>query len=208
MYKLHNVISILLNKDKIVIRIKEKATHDSIVDELKEKMPKLKRFYQDEKVPILVTGKVLQQKDMDEIKRLINKSIDVKVEFDKPTVLGLQGIKQTYRQSIGTSPTKFYKISLRSGQKIEFEGSIVILGDVNHGAEVIAEDNIVVLGNLRGMAHAGAKGNQEAIISAHVIDSPQIRIASNILERSREEIESQAFTYAFVNQAGNIEMTR
>jgi septum site-determining protein MinC len=97
---------------------------------------------------------------------------------------------------------------MRSGQKIEFEGSVVILGDVNYGAEIIAEDNIVVLGNLRGMAHAGAKGNQSAFISAHVIDSPQIRIASNILERNKDEIQTQSFTYAFVNENGRIELTR
>ena len=74
--------------------------------------------------------------------------------------LGLYGIKKSFNKEIATSKTKFYKGSLRSGQKIEFEGSLVILGDVNAGAEVLAEDNVVVLGNLRGMAHAGCKRKQ------------------------------------------------
>ena len=81
----------------------------------------------------------------------------------------------------------FFKGGIRSGQKLEFDGSIVVLGDVNSGAEVIAGDNIVVLGNLRGLAHAGAKGNQQAIIASRIIDSPQIRIGSIIKERNREE---------------------
>ena len=208
MYKIRNIISVLLNKDKIIIRIKDEATHDLMLAEIKEKLPMLKQFYQDEKTPILVTGKILKQKEMEEIQKLINKSIAVKVEFDSPTALGLPEIKKIYRKDIQASSTKFYKMSMRSGQKIEFEGSVVILGDVNYGAEIIAEDNIVVLGNLRGMAHAGAKGNQSAFISAHVIDSPQIRIASNILERNRDEIQSQSFTYAFVNENGRIELTR
>ena len=91
--------------------------------------------------------------------------------------LGLYGIKKSFNKEIATSETKFYKGSIRSGQKMEFEGSLVILGDVNAGAEVLAEDNVVILGILRGMAHAGAKGNKEAIIAAASIESAQIRIA-------------------------------
>ena len=83
----------------------------------------------------------------------------------------------------------------------------MIIGDVNDGAEVIAEDNIVVLGALRGMAHAGAKGNNEAVIAARIIDSPQIRIGTIIKERSRKEIDMQAYTFAFVNEVNEIELT-
>ena len=56
--------------------------------------------------------------------------------------------------------------SLRSGQKEEYSGSIVICGDVNAGAEVIAGGNIMIMGALRGLAHAGAHGNTMAMISA------------------------------------------
>ena len=70
--------------------------------------------------------------------------------------LGLHGIKETFNKKIETSDTKFYKGSLRSGKKLEFEGSLVVIGDVNAGAEVIAGENIVILGSLRGLAHSGA----------------------------------------------------
>ena len=75
MYKIRNIISVLLNKDKVIIRIKDEATHDLMLAEIKEKLPMLKQFYQDEKTPILVTGKILKQKEMEEIQKLINKSI-------------------------------------------------------------------------------------------------------------------------------------
>lgn len=55
------------------------------------------------------------------------------------------------------------------------------------GAEVIASDNIVVLGNLRGLAHAGAKGNKQAFISAGNLDAVQIRIANIVKEINRDE---------------------
>lgn len=200
-----SVIKILSNRNNIVIKIDESGTEKTILKELKEKLPKLSTFYEEEKTPILVTGKMLKSETIDKIQKLINDFINVKVEFDSPRTMGLNCIKKDFKKEIESSETKFFKSSLRSGQKIEFEGSIVILGDVNYGAEIVAEDNIVVLGVLRGMAHAGAKGNENAIIAAHRIDSPQIRIASKIKERSKEDIENSAFTYAFVNENGEID---
>ncbi len=199
-------INIFLKKENIVLRIKDDVEISEIIEELKEKLPELKKFYQEEKTPILITGRILKSAEIEEIQSLINHEIKVKIEFDSPRTLGLHGIKKTFKKEIEVSETKFYKSSLRSGQRLEFEGSIVILGDVNDGAEVIAEDNIIVLGSLRGMAHAGAKGNDSAIIAAHIIESPQIRISNNIKERQREEIEVESYSYAFIGADGNIQM--
>ena len=146
-------------------------------------------------------------KEIDEIQELIKKHLDVKIKFDSPRTLGLHGITKTYCKEIATSETKFHRGSVRSGQKVEFEGSLVILGDVNDGAEVIAGENIIVLGDLRGLAHAGAKGNKEAIIAASSIEAPQLRISNIIKEREREEIlESTQKTYAYVDAEGKMEL--
>lgn len=199
-------ISILLKQDNIIIRIKDDAIITDVLSELEEKLPDLKKFYQEARTPILVTGKILKLSEIDNIQNLIQKKLKVRVDFETPRTLGLHGIKKTFKKDIETSETKFYKGSLRSGQKIEFEGSIAILGDVNDGAEVIAEDNIIVVGALRGMAHAGAKGNEKAIIAAHTIESPQVRIASMIKERSREEIDIERYAYCYINDDGIIDM--
>lgn len=74
----------------------------------------------------------------------------------------------------------------------------MVLGDVNPGAEVIAGENIAVVGNLRGVAHAGAKGNKKAIISAVKIESPQLRIANIVKEIEKIE-EEEKKTYAYVD---------
>ena len=199
-------INIYFKRDSIVLKIKEDATTNEILTELEEKLPDLKEFYKEEKTPIFVTGKILKRFEIDSIQKIIQSMIKVKVDFDSPRTLGLHDIKRTFKKDIQISETKFYKGSVRSGQKLEFEGSIVIIGDVNDGAEVIAEDNIAVLGNLRGMAHAGAKGNEKAIIAASIINSPQIRIASIIKERERKDIERESFSYAYINDEGIIEM--
>ena len=117
-----------------------------------------------------------------------------------PREMGLSNIKKTFLSEISTSETKFHKGSLRSGQRLEEERSIVILGDVNSGAEVIASDNIVVLGTLRGLAHAGAKGNKQAIIAAGRLDTVQMRIANIVKEFNREEEPLRKLIYAYVDE--------
>ena len=61
----------------------------------------------------------------------------------------------------------------------------------------MASDNIVVLGNLRGLAHAGAKGNKQAIIAAGNVDTVQIRIANIVkeIDRDEEPMHKQAYVY-------------
>lgn len=182
-----NCVSINLKKDEIIIKISENAEQTEIIENLKKKLPELKKLYKDAKTPIKITGKVLKNKEIDQIQAMIKDKIDVDIEFDTPKTLGLHSIKKTYKKNIAVSETTFHRGSLRSGQKLEAEGSIVIIGDVNSGAEVVASDNIIILGNLRGLAHAGAKGNKQAIIAAGFVDTVQIRIANIVKEIDREE---------------------
>lgn len=194
-----NCISIKLAKEEIIITIQEKATKEEIIECLKKKLEELKKLYKEEKTPILVTGKVLKNKEIEEIRKIIKEKIDVEIKFDSPENLGLYSIKKVFNREIETSETKFYKGSLRSGQKIEYEGSLVILGDVNAGSEVMAGDHVIVLGALRGLAHAGAKGNKKAIIAAEKIEAPQIRIANVVKEMEKEDTYEESIKkYAYI----------
>lgn len=197
-------INIYTTSNKVIIKIEQNALQKDIVLELQEKIKELKKMYKDDKTPILINGKVLKNKEMEEIQNIIKENIDVDIEFESPTTLGLSGIKKTFNKEIAISETKFHRGSLRSGQKLEFEGSLVIIGDVNGGAEILASDNIIVLGALRGMAHAGAKGNKDAIIAATAIESPQIRISNIIKEIERNEKNDKPKTYAYIDENGEV----
>jgi len=84
--------------------------------------------------------------------------------------------------------TLMVRKNLRSGQTIFHEGTVVILGDVNPGAEVNALGHILVLGNLRGVAHAGARGDIRAVVFATRLQPTQLRIASFITRAPDGEI--------------------
>lgn len=70
--------------------------------------------------------------------------------------------------------------TLRSGQTVRDPGHVVVIGDVNPGAEIIAGGNVVVWGRLRGVVHAGATGDQQAVVCALDLTPTQLRIGSQI----------------------------
>lgn len=70
--------------------------------------------------------------------------------------------------------------TIRSGQRIFYPGNVVVLGDVNPGGEIIAGGNIIVMGTFRGVAHAGALGEEKAVVAALRLEPSQLRIAGYI----------------------------
>lgn len=74
----------------------------------------------------------------------------------------------------------YLQTTVRSGVEIRHPGTVVILGDINPGSSVIAEGDILVWGRLRGVAHAGAKGNAQCRIMALQMEPTQIRIADYV----------------------------
>jgi len=83
-------------------------------------------------------------------------------------------------EDLGEETALFLHRTIRSGTRIEFAGHVVILGDVNPGAEIVSEGSIMIWGRLRGMVHAGAKGNRKAVICALDLSPIQLRIADQV----------------------------
>ncbi|UQZ33086.1 septum site-determining protein MinC [Paenibacillus sp. PK3_47] len=75
---------------------------------------------------------------------------------------------------------------LRSGQVLHHQGNLLFLGDVNPGGTITCSGDIYILGALRGMAHAGVDGNEEAIIAASLLSPTQLRIA-DVISRPPDE---------------------
>ena len=74
----------------------------------------------------------------------------------------------------------FIKTTCRSGESIRYSGDVVVLADVNPGAEIVADGDVVVFGRLRGVAHAGATGDTKATIIAQQLASPRLQIGQYI----------------------------
>lgn len=178
----NNKLVITLNKDMSYVEIKSKLTKIlAASDTLFEKV----------KPPIIVTGKRLLDGEETEIEAMIKAKTDLEVKIERPKQMGLATINNIFTKDTTVTQTKVIKGMLRSGRRVDFEGSIIVLGDVNSGAEIIAEGNVIVLGKLRGFAHAGAKGNRSAFIAANEINPTQLRIADIIMKANIEKIDNE-----------------
>jgi septum site-determining protein MinC len=80
-------------------------------------------------------------------------------------------------EAVSNDTALFVSKTVRSGTRIEYPGTIVIFGDVNPGAEIVAEGNVIVWGRVRGVIHAGVKGDRSAFICALDLSANQLRIA-------------------------------
>ena len=85
--------------------------------------------------------------------------------------------QRQFADAISDDTALFINKTLRSGTRVEFPGHVVVMGDVNPGAEIVAEGNVIVWGRVRGMIHAGAKGDRSAFICALDLSANQLRIA-------------------------------
>ena len=168
---------------KLVEKMNEIDEKAVINIEKKDGKKKLKEYKK-----ILIKGKAFDEDEQEVIRAIFSEHLKEKVEFlEKKEKLGLHAIEKVFSKQINDDEVKFIRSSIRSGNRIEYSGSVVIIGDVNNGAEIIAAGNIVVTGILRGLAHSGATGNDKTFISANGNGNIQIRIADHIEEIKENE---------------------
>lgn len=110
-----------------------------------------------------------------DIDHLLNYERAVAME-KKPTVVH----ESADRDDSGEMGTKLVRRTLRSGQHVHFDGHVVVIGDVNPGAEIIAGGDILIFGAFRGVAHAGVAGREDAVVAALKLQPTQLRIANYI----------------------------
>ena len=105
---------------------------------------------------------------------------------------------------LGEETAMLLNRTIRSGTRIEFAGHVVVLGDVNPGAEIVAEGSVVIWGRLRGMVHAGSKGNRGAMICALDLSPTQLRIADEVASALKPR-ENPRPERARINENGKLQ---
>lgn len=92
----------------------------------------------------------------------------------------------------GSRDALYVRRTLRAGQRVDHDGSVVVFGDVNAGAEIVAGGDVLVFGHLRGVVHAGAAGAETARVCAWRLEPVQLRIG-RMIARSPDRGEAPAF---------------
>lgn len=161
MVDLENIVIFKGGRDGITVVLDQEASFADIKTIFIQKLQDAKDFFSGAKVNMRFKGRVLKQNQQDELleilsgQNILNISFIHEFETQKNDIITQAGNWFATENAIDTSMTKYHIGILRSGQCIEYPGSIVIIGDVNPGAQVLAGGNVIVLGTLKGMVHAG-----------------------------------------------------
>jgi septum site-determining protein MinC len=170
------------------------GTREVSSDELTSLMDRIKRGFGLVPVAIVaqdastrIAGEKLALKAYEELP-VIQKHRDREKERETEMAATNAGTEIATRGNFAAQNALYVPGTVRSGQQIVHDTHLVIVGDVNAGAEVSAGGDIIVFGSLRGLAHAGCFGDETARIVAGNLRPPQLRIAGKIA-RSPEESE-------------------
>ncbi|MGG7056697.1 septum site-determining protein MinC [Clostridium nigeriense] len=179
--KVHSSIQIKGTKDGInaTIDMDKFDSFNDMLDALIKKLSVGKGFYKGSSLTIETNLKLLKEDDILKLKDVLFERIQIKdcIFEDIKQIESNDKKENKIFNGIYEGKTKFIKKTIRGGQQVKYYGNIVIIGDINHGAEVYAGGNIVVLGTIKGQVHAGLGGNKKAVISAFNLQPEILQIA-------------------------------
>jgi septum site-determining protein MinC len=163
----------------------------AVLNELQDQLarPNAAAFFRGARVSVETGNRFLEEREREQLQALLAAHhIDVGAMMpaapQAPTAP--KDRDELYTRRNGAIEALMIRRTLRSGQVIKHSGPVVVYGDVNDGAEIIAAGDVLVFGKLRGVVHAGAQGDDSATIGALALNPPQIRIGNHIA-RSPEE---------------------
>ncbi len=200
----HPTVELKGFRDGMRLIIDPEATIEQIEQAIAERMANLGDSLSGMTMNMDLGSRSLDDKELVRLKNLLNENYGLEIKqiigdaqddsrrteaIQIAGVPALHGEERVYNQLAPMNEeTRFIRHTLRSGQiERALEGNMVILGDVNPGAEVVAAGDIIVLGTLRGVAHAGALGNTSSVIFALNLLPTQLRIGRFITRAPAEQ---------------------
>ena len=179
-----NSVIIKCNKYGLIVILDENLPFEELIKDVEDKFKESAKFFKNAKMAMTIRGRSLTQAEEKQVVETIVDSCGLHIlciidEDRKEELLFHQAVDKAMEEK-DAEDGWFYRGTLRSGQVLESEHSIVIIGDVNPGANVTSKGNIVVLGSLRGIAYAGATGDRNCFVAALVMKPIQVKIADNM----------------------------
>jgi septum site-determining protein MinC len=209
-----NSVIIKSNKHGLIIILDDKISFHELLQNVADKFREAADFFKDVHMAVVFEGRELTHEEENEIIYTIIENCRIHIVC----VIGnnqkneefFRQVVERKEQEIAAKDGQFYKGTLRSGQVLETETSVIVIGDVNPGASIVSKGNIIVLGTLKGNVYAGASGNNACFIVALAMHPLQIKIgeyaARNTMygRASEKEVEINP-KIAFV-QEGHIQV--
>jgi septum site-determining protein MinC len=196
-------------KNGILINLEDREWVHAKSDLIKQ-IEERKAFFLGARLILDIGKNILHAKELDELRDILAekgvilagvsslslvtreaaKSLGLKTELASSMIKRSSKIKPLDTVLQGEPAVMIHR-TMRSGFKVAYHGHVVVLGDVNPGAEIIASGCVVVWGRLRGTVHAGAEGDEDAVVCALDLSPMQLRIASKVATTPNDEEKPQ-----------------
>ncbi len=185
-------------KHGINIKMDPNADFGTICRELEDKLRSSAKFFGDAHLVLSFEGKELTDDEEQYLLGLISECTDVVITCivgrDEESDMNYVKAAEGFVENSEAMPGRFYKGTIKAGETLEVDSSLIILGDVNPGGNVRASGNIIVLGTIYGKVHAGCFGDNERFVAALGIKpttisigeySEMLGVKSGILNRNK-----------------------
>ncbi|MBE3578133.1 MAG: septum site-determining protein MinC [Limnochordales bacterium] len=183
-------------RDGLLLRLDGSVPFGELLSQLRQRLQMSANFYQGGQVRVEWGGRQVLESERRELERVMAEHGLVLADSATPGPVSDGGAREKAQSPAGTelvpngpaagetrpdpARTLYVRRTLRSGQRLRYDGHVVIMGDVHPGAEVVAAGDVVVLGRLQGVVHAGSNGDRRAVVVALVFEPMQLRIAELI----------------------------
>ncbi|MBK8026569.1 MAG: septum site-determining protein MinC [Chloroflexi bacterium] len=184
-------------RDGLLVTLESGEEWQSLVEDLAERIDGQSTFFAGARITIDVGSRPVTRHELGSLKAmldrrgltLINVLTESKTTLDAAAALDVRGnlitpppaaVESEQSSEEDGSVGVMIRKTLRGGRTVSSQGHVVVFGDVNPGAEIIASGDIIIWGRLRGIVHAGANGDESAVVCALDMMPTQLRIAGFI----------------------------
>ncbi|WP_066311631.1 septum site-determining protein MinC [Bacillus sp. FJAT-29814] len=202
-------VTIKGTKGGLVLHLDDRCSYHELKRELDQKLTANLRTQEERHlitVNVEVGNRYLTEEQREELKELIRQKKNLVVDDIESNVITKEEANRLKEENEVMTVSRI----VRSGQVLRVPGDLLLIGDVNPGGTVIAGGNIFIMGILKGIAHAGSFGNDQAVIAASSMKPSQLRIASHINRApdSNPLSENREMECAYINDNHQIIIDR
>lgn len=178
---MHNTVVIKGNKSGLTVYLDPAPAFQEILSDVADKFRESAKFWGSVQMALTLEGRDMTAAEEFAVVNTITENSQIEIlcllDHDINRIERCEKALNEKLMELNSRTGQFYKGNLSAGETLEAEASIVVIGDVEKGGRVISKGNIIVLGELRGFAHAGASGNYEAVVTALEMAPFQLKIA-------------------------------
>lgn len=193
-----NAVNFKGTKDGIIALIDLSYSFNTVIKAIEKKISEREDFFKGGKIKFLPTIGSLTENEKNEIGILLQNKFNIKSEFIVRE--DIEKRKMHEERKISDKEFLIVRKILRSGQSIEFQGNLILIGDVNEGAEIKVGGSLFVFGILRGSVMAGLETGKDAIIVATNLKPEKLQIGNYLLNEDLSKRRRDTISIALVEE--------